>query len=34
MLNAVASSFWRVSTARVALNRLTLAYTFAKELVG
>lgn len=29
-INSVASSFWRVSNARVALNRLTLAYTFPK----
>ena len=30
-VNAVASSFWRVSTARVALNRLTLSYTLPKS---
>lgn len=30
-VNAVASSFWRVSTARVALNRMTLAYTLPKS---
>lgn len=29
-VNSVTSSFWRVSNARVALNRLTLAYTFPK----
>ena len=33
-VNAVASSFWRVSTARVALNRLTLAYTLPKSWLG
>lgn len=30
-VNAVASSFWRVSTARVALNRMTIAYTLPKN---
>lgn len=30
-VNAVASSFWRISTARVALNRLTLAYSLPKS---
>ena len=30
-VNAVASSFWRVSTARVALNRLTIAYSLPKK---
>ena len=29
-INSVASSFWRISAARVALNRLTLAYTLPK----
>ena len=29
-INSVASSFWRISNARVALNRLTLAYTLPK----
>lgn len=29
-VNSVASSFWRISTARVALNRLTIAYTVPK----
>ncbi len=29
-VNSVASSFWRVSAARVALNRLTLAYSIPK----
>ena len=33
-VNAVASSFWRVSTARVALNRLTLAYSLPKSWLG
>lgn len=33
-VNAVASSFWRVSTARVALNRMTLAYTLPKSWLG
>ena len=33
-VNAVASSFWRVSTARVALNRLTLAYSLPKKWLG
>ena len=33
-VNAVASSFWRVSTARVALNRLTVAYTLPKSWFG
>lgn len=33
-VNAVASSFWRVSTARVALNRLTLAYSLPKNWLG
>lgn len=32
-VNATASSFWRVSTARVALNRLTLAYSLPVKLV-
>ena len=31
-VNAVTSSFWRVSAARVALNRLTLAYTIPSSL--
>lgn len=31
-VNAVASSFWRVSAARIALNRLTLAYTIPSSL--
>ena len=30
-VNSVASSFWRVSAARVTLNRLTLAYALPKE---
>lgn len=30
-INAVASSFWRISTARVTLNRLTIAYTLPKQ---
>ena len=30
-VNSVASSFWRVSAARVTLNRLTLAYAFPKQ---
>ena len=30
-VNSVASSFWRVSAARVTLNRLTLAYTLPKQ---
>ncbi len=30
-VNAVASSFWRISAASVRLNRLTLAYTFPNE---
>ena len=30
-INSVASSFWRVSAARVTLNRLTLAYAFPKQ---
>lgn len=30
-VNAVASSFWRISAARVTLNRLTLAYTLPKQ---
>lgn len=30
-VNAVASSFWRVSKARVTLNRVTLAYTLPKN---
>ena len=30
-VNAVASSFWRVSTARVTLNRLTIAYSLPKQ---
>ena len=29
-INSVASSFWRISAARVALNRLTLAYALPK----
>ncbi len=32
-VNAVASSFWRVSAARIELNRLTLAYTIPSLLV-
>lgn len=32
-VNAVASSFWRVSAARVALNRLTLAYSLPSRWV-
>lgn len=32
-VNATASSFWRVSSARVALNRLTLAYSLPASLV-
>ena len=31
-VNAVASSFWRVSAARVTLNRITLAYTIPSQL--
>ena len=30
-VNGASSSFWRVSSARVTLNRLTLAYTLPKE---
>ena len=30
-VNSVASSFWRISAARVTLNRLTLAYTLPKQ---
>lgn len=30
-VNSVASSFWRVSAARVTLNRLTLAYSLPKQ---
>ena len=30
-INAVASSFWRVSAARVTLNRLTIAYTLPSK---
>jgi hypothetical protein len=30
-VNAVTSSFWRISAASVRLNRLTLAYTFPNE---
>jgi len=30
-VNSVASSFWRVSNARVALNRLTVSYTFPSQ---
>lgn len=30
-VNSVASSFWRISDARVTLNRLTLAYTLPKQ---
>ena len=30
-INSIASSFWRVSDARVALNRLTLAYALPKQ---
>ena len=30
-INGVASSFWRISAARVTLNRLTLAYTLPKQ---
>ncbi len=30
-VNAVASSFWRVSAARVTLNRLTIAYNIPKQ---
>ena len=33
-VNAVASTFWRVSNARVALNRMTLAYTLPKSWLG
>lgn len=33
-VNAVASTFWRVSNARVALNRLTLAYSLPKNWLG
>jgi TonB-linked SusC/RagA family outer membrane protein len=29
-INSIASSFWRISNARVALNRLTIAYTLPK----
>jgi TonB-linked SusC/RagA family outer membrane protein len=32
-VNAVASSFWRVSAARVQLNRLTIAYTLPKAWI-
>ena len=32
-INAVESSFWRVSGTRVTLNRLTLAYTIPQNLV-
>ncbi len=32
-INSVASSFWRVSSTRVTLNRLTLAYTLPKAWV-
>ena len=32
-VNSVASSFWRVSAARVTLNRLTIAYTIPKSLL-
>lgn len=33
-VNAVASTFWRVSNARVALNRMTLAYSLPKSWLG
>lgn len=33
-VNAVASSFWRVSAARVSLNRLTIAYSLPKAWFG
>ena len=33
-INSYASSFWRVSAARVALNRLTLAYTVPSKWFG
>ena len=32
-VNAVTSSFWRISGTRVQLNRLTLAYTIPSEIV-
>ena len=32
-VNSVASSFWRVSSATVRLNRLTIAYTIPKKLL-
>ena len=32
-VNSVTSSFWRISGARVQLNRLTLAYTIPSEIV-
>ena len=33
-VNSVASSFWRVSAARVTLSRITLAYTLPKKWFG
>ena len=32
-VNSVASSFWRISAARVTLNRLTIAYSFPKSIL-
>ncbi|MBO5002030.1 MAG: SusC/RagA family protein, partial [Prevotella sp.] len=32
-VNAIESSFWRISNARVTLNRITLAYTIPASLV-
>ena len=32
-VNSVASSFWRVSSTRITLNRLTIAYTLPSSIV-